>query len=101
MTKVIISPRAEADIDDITTYLAGRGGELLVTKYYGLFDDVYRRLEMWPTSGPARRQLGKSARITVVKPYVMIYDFESKYDIVTIVRVVRGSRRITRRLLRE
>ncbi len=46
MTAVIISPRADADLDEITTYLVGRGGEPTVTKYYGLFDDVYHRLEM-------------------------------------------------------
>lgn len=100
MTKVIISPRADADIDEVTAYLAGRGGEPVVAKYLGLFDDVYRRLEMWPASGPERRQLGKQARIAPVPPFVVIYDWDQALDTVMIVRIVRGSRRITRRLVR-
>jgi plasmid stabilization system protein ParE len=100
MTKIIISPRADADLDDVTTYLAGRGGEPLVAKYFGLFDAVYRRLQMWPASEPARRPLGKQARIAPVPPFVLIYDWDQATDTVTIVRIVRGSRRITRKLVR-
>ena len=64
------------------------------------FDDVYRRLEMWPASGPARRRLGAQARIAVVPPFVMIYDWDQTTDTVRIVRVVRGGRKITRKLVR-
>lgn len=76
MTKVIISPRADADIADITTYLAGRGGEPLAAKFLSLSDDVHRRLEMWPASGPQRQHLGEQARITPVPPFVIIYDWD-------------------------
>ncbi len=100
MTQVIISPRAAADLDDVSAYLAGRGGWQLVEKYDGLFEAVYRRLEMWPASGPARTKFGTLARIAPVPPYVVIYDWHAATDTVTIVRVVRGSRRITRKLVR-
>jgi toxin ParE1/3/4 len=73
----------------------------VVTKYYQLFDAVYQRLETWPASGPVRPRLGKLARIAVVTPYVMIYDWNPATDTITIVRIVRGSRRITRKLVRE
>ncbi len=100
MTTVIISPRAATDLDVVSAYLSGRGGWRLVEKYDGLFGAVYRRLEMWPASGPARSQLGKQARIAPVPPYVVIYDWDATADRVTIVRVVRGNRRMTRKLVR-
>jgi toxin ParE1/3/4 len=101
MTRVIISPRADTDVDEIVTYLAGRGGSPLVQQYLDRFDAVYARLAEFPGSGPRRPRLGAQARIAVVSPYVIIYYWDDETDAVLVLRIVRGSRRITRRLARE
>jgi toxin ParE1/3/4 len=54
---------------------------------------------MFPKSGARRPGLGRDARIGVVAPYVVVYDYQQ--DTVMILRIVDGRRNITRRLVRE
>jgi toxin ParE1/3/4 len=98
MTRIVISPRADADVDDIVNYLARRGGISVVQRYLEAFDAVYARLEQFPGSGPSRSRLGPLSRVAVVSPYVIIYDWGRAADTVIVLRVVRGSRKITRKL---
>ena len=100
MTRVIISPRADADVDDIVRYLSGRGGVELVQSYLYRFDDVYMRLAEFPGTGAARPKFGPLARIATVAPYAIIYDWDASADVVTVLRIIRGSRKITRRVVR-
>ena len=53
---------------------------------------------MFPRSGARRPGLGRNARIGVIAPYVVIYDY--KRDEVLIQRIIDGRRNITRRLMR-
>ena len=100
MARIVVTAKADADIDTIIASLAQRAGMVTVEKYLRLFDQVYERLAAHPGSGFARKRLGAHVRIVPVTPFVMIYDWEPVADTVIMLRVVRGSRRIMRRGLR-
>ena len=63
------------------------------------FDALYRRLERFPESGAPRPALGRLVRIAIVSPYNIIHEYIEADDAVTIMRIVHGRRRITRRML--
>jgi plasmid stabilization system protein ParE len=58
---------------------------------------MYRYIAQYPAAGAPRPALGPHARIRVVQPFVIIYDY-NEYE-VTILRVVDGRRQITPELL--
>jgi plasmid stabilization system protein ParE len=100
MARVIVTASADRDTDEIVTYLAGRGGPPTVRKYLRLFDAVYERLQHFPRIGHPRPRLGLTVHIVIVHPYVMIYDWNAASGTVAILRIVRSSRRLTRKLTR-
>ena len=56
---------------------------------------------MFPASGAPRPSLGEFARILVVYPYVMLYDYESSSGVLTVLRVLHGKKAITEKVLRR
>lgn len=100
MVRVIVTASADRDTDEIVAYLASRGGPPTVRKYLRLFDEVYERLQQFPRSGHPRPKLGITVHIAIVHPYVMIYDWDAAADTVSMLRIVRGPRRLTRTLLK-
>ena len=56
-------------------------------------------LATFPESGSPRPALGRLIRIGLVSPYNVIYEYVEADDAVTIMRIVHGRRRITRRML--
>jgi toxin ParE1/3/4 len=56
--------------------------------------------ESLPDSSPRRPALGNNIRIGIVSPYIVINQHRVDDNIVTILRVVHGRRRITGSLLR-
>ena len=98
MARVVILPRADADADEILAYLAKRSGPATADKYNALFNEVYDRLAVDPDMYAARPALGRNIRATVVWPYLVIYEHTSP-DVVNILRILHGSRRIRRSLV--
>ena len=68
-------------------------------RYHREIESLFERLVMFPRSGMRRPTLGRNARIGVVEPYLVIYDYRA--DVVTILRILDGRRNITRRLVRR
>ncbi len=101
MAKVEIASTADADVEEILEYLAEKAGDPTVVKYAQDFDKLYDHLALYPESCPRRPRLAPTARIAIVSPYVVLYVYSATDDTVTIVRVVHGHRRITRKLFRE
>jgi toxin ParE1/3/4 len=101
MARVVITASADADSAAILDYLNVKAGQPTVVKYRALFRRLYDRLADHPDSGAPRPALGPSIRIGVVSPYIVIYRHVEAADIVTILRIVHGRRRITGKLLRE
>jgi toxin ParE1/3/4 len=98
MARVLISSTADADTADILAYLADRAGRNTAAKYDTLFAKLYDRLVDHPDSGPPRPALGPNIRIGVVPPYIVIYEHAAA-DVVTVLRILHGRRRISPKLL--
>lgn len=99
MIRVALSPEAQADSDAIITNLARDAGLAVARGCAGRFDAAYRPLADHPDIGPIRPRLGIGIRVKVVTPHVSIYDHNGAQASVTVLRILHGKRRITRRLL--
>jgi len=98
MATVRLTASADADIATIISDLATKAGIPIAERYADEFDALFDRLRDHPGIGPRRPKLGSDTRIGIVAPYIAIYEFRD--DVVTILRVVHGSRNITARLIR-
>jgi toxin ParE1/3/4 len=96
---IVITASADADTAYILDDLAARAGPKVAASYDAEFDALYRRLEKFPESGAPRPALGRLVRIGIVSPYNIIREYVGSEDTVTIMRIVHGRRRITRRML--
>jgi plasmid stabilization system protein ParE len=56
-------------------------------------------LTEFPAIGPLRTALGPKARIGIIQPYLIVYDYADG-GTVTVLRVLHGRRKITRDLVR-
>ena len=101
MAKIMISATADADVEDILDYLADEAGISTVVKYERSFDELYEHLALYPESCPRRPRLDPAARLGIVSPYVVLYTYVPVDDTVSIVRVIHGRRRITKKLFHE
>jgi toxin ParE1/3/4 len=99
MARVALTWLADADAAEILTHLGERAGAGVANHYEAAFDSVYRTLERFPDSGAPRPKLGADVRIAVVSPYLIVYEHLEDDDVVTIMRIVDGRRKITRRLI--
>lgn len=99
MARLVVSPQAELDAAAITAMLIDEAGSEVGRRFRRDVDDLFGRLTMFPRSGARRPGLGRNARIGVIAPYVVVYDYER--DEVLIQRIIDGRRNITRRLVRE
>jgi len=100
VARIIITEPADADSTEIIRDLTAKAGELVADRYEAEFDALYRQLERFPSSGSPRPALGRLVRIGIVSPYIVIHEYLEADDAVTIMRIVHGRRRITRKLLR-
>ena len=101
MARIIITPGASGDLQEIYADLTTEAGISTAARYRRRFDSLYEHLALYPESCPRRPRLDPKARIGIVSPYVVLYAYSIADDTATIVRVVHGSRRITRKLFRE
>jgi len=97
MARIVVTAPADADVAAILDHLTANAGRLIAAKYAEVFDAAYDRLAAFPRIGPTRRALGPHARIWVVPPYVITYDYAG--DTVTVLRVLHGKRDITGSLI--
>ena len=98
MARVVVSSPANADTIEILAYLARVAGAATADKYDALFNEVYERLAVHPDMYVARPGLGPKMRVAVVAPYLVIYEHTTP-DVVNILRILHGRRRIRPSLL--
>jgi toxin ParE1/3/4 len=98
MVRVVVSSPANTDTNAILIYLARVAGAATADKYDALFTKVYDRLAVHPDLYAARPALGPRIRAAVVSPYLVIYEHTIP-DVVNILRILHGRRRLTPALL--
>jgi toxin ParE1/3/4 len=99
MARLIVSLLAQADTAYIARNLTAKAGHVVAARYLDSFEKLYDRLTHHPASGAPRPAIGPPIRIGIVSPYIVIYEHDARQDIVSILRIVHGRRRITGELL--
>jgi plasmid stabilization system protein ParE len=101
MTRLVVTADAEADTNDILTYLEEKAGPLVAVKYGHRFRLTLQRVVEMPETGAPRPALGPNVRISIVYPYLLIYDYPARGDILTLLRILHGRRNISRDMLKR
>ncbi|HEX4043041.1 MAG TPA: type II toxin-antitoxin system RelE/ParE family toxin [Xanthobacteraceae bacterium] len=99
MTHLVVTPQADADASTILAYLNSQAGSRVAETFARRFRETLTRLLQFPETGAPCPVFGPQARIAIVQPYLMIYDFIRADDTVTLLRILHGRRHITHRLL--
>lgn len=100
MTRVIVSPEARRDLFQVIARLGLVASPAIADKWDRKLWKAIDDLAAFPGSGAPRPALGKHARIATVHPYVVIYEHVRGSDVVHVLHIVHGRRKITRSLLR-
>ena len=100
MARVVITAPADADAVEILARIAKEAGIESLRKFNERFEALYDRLADHPESCKTRPELGRYVRVGVVSPYLVIYRHVKRDEIVSVIRIVHGRRRISRELLR-
>jgi toxin ParE1/3/4 len=100
MTRLVVTPEADADGIEILAYLHREAGARVAEEYNRRFQNTLARLVDLPETGAPRQALGPETRIAIVQPYLLIYDYVSANDTLTLLRILHGSRNINVALLR-
>jgi plasmid stabilization system protein ParE len=101
MTQLVVTADAEADLDNIVTYLGREAGARIADDYERRLSGTIERLVNLPETGAPRPRLGQNVRIAVVSPYVLICEYTRDKDTLTLLRILHGKRNIARELLRR
>jgi toxin ParE1/3/4 len=100
MVRVVVTATAIADVAEIVTELHRKAGGKVASKYRDNFDRVFfEKLPIHPEIYQARPKLGAHIRVGAVYPYLVIHRYDPRDSVVSIVRVLHGQRRITRKLI--
>jgi toxin ParE1/3/4 len=94
--RVIVAPQAKIDLLDIIRYLATVASRKTADRWDQKFWTAIEQISGFPGSGAPRPILGTDVRIKIIGPFIMIYEYTPALNIL---RVVRGRRQITRKLL--
>lgn len=95
MTQFLVAATADADMDGILAWLGREGGRALAASYLARFERLFDRLVEFPMAGAERPMLGSGIRIGLVRPFVVIYRYEDAADLLTVLRIVHGRRRMS------
>ena len=99
IARVIVTDLADADTAQILDEIIREAGYRAADKFNARVEDLYDRLGSHPDSCQARPKLGANIRVGVVHPYLVIYRHAEGADTASIIRIIHGRRKITRRLL--
>ena len=99
MVPVLVAKLARQDLMDILDDLNQRAGYIAANRYAGDFEAINRGLGEFPSSGSPRQGLGATARIKIVQPYIVVYDYDG-FQLLGL-RVLHGRRNITAKIIRR
>ena len=100
MASLIISRQARDGTAFVLRDLSVTAGHVVAAGYAETFENLYERLKCFPDSGAPRPAVSVFARIGVISPHVVIYEFDpASGGPVAIQRTVQGRRKIAGRVL--
>lgn len=91
MKDPLITPQAQADLEEAWLYVAN-GGEALADQFLDKIHQLCRQLARFPGIGRDRSNLAANLRSFAVKPFVIF--FRPADDTVEIIRILHGRRDI-------
>ena len=99
MTRVVISPRAESELEDIWFAIA-TDNPLVAMKVVRNIGERIDSLAYHPRLGPRRPDISPVVRVLVEPPYLIIYEHhpsgdEGPVELVDIISVIDGRRDVT------
>jgi toxin ParE1/3/4 len=94
MPRIIRSPEARADVDDIAWYIAQDNLDAAL-RFLDTIDDKLKLLASFPGAGTAREELAAGLRSLPVGNYLIFYKPSAKGGI-EVVRVLHGARNLRR-----
>jgi len=95
VARLTVSPEAQADVDEILTYLQRAAGRPVAARHGDRFLVAFRHQVDFPETGAKRPQFGADMRIWAVAPYIVFYRVAVEDGTV---RVPHGRRNVTTRL---
>lgn len=102
MTEVVISPRAQKDLQNITDYYIVEAGIEVATSFLSAWDRAISHIEHYPESGSLR--LAETTKVRGIRvwpvkgfPHIAVYTSDTDGPVVT--RVLHTSRDIPKTLL--
>ena len=91
MSRFVLSPAAEADLEEIRDSLAKRGGRSVASRVLGELRDAMREVAGTPGLGHLREDLtGEPVRVYRVYKYLIVY--RPATEPLDVVRVLHGAR---------
>ena len=99
MTRVVISPRAERETEDIWLMIA-MNDPVAANRIVRHVGEKIDRLAIHPRLGPRRPDISTAVRILIEGPYLIIYELQPNTNrgpvqVVDIISVVDGRRDLT------
>jgi toxin ParE1/3/4 len=76
-------------------------GPFVAENYGRRFRATIDRLVEFPQIGAPRPVLGPNARVAIISPYILIYDYEPAEDAIVLLRILHERRNITAELVRR
>jgi plasmid stabilization system protein ParE len=101
MANLVVTDDADADLEEILAYLEREAGPRVAESYGRKIGECLVNLVAFPGIGTRRPALGPETRIGIVRPYILIYDYTTATDTLTLLRIVHGKRNITASLIRR
>lgn len=101
MTSLIVSPEAKTDTFEILNELENKAGAAVSARYAIRFRDIVTRLLEMPESGSPRPALGPNTRCAIVSPYILIYDYIERRELIVLLRILHGRRKISKETLQK
>ena len=101
MTAIIVSPHAEADLEDLNASIMAAAGDGIANSYCQRIVGTIQRLSAIPlAAGHPGPKLGDGLRCHPFGKYNIYLKYDVGSDTLYVVRILHGRRNITKRLIK-
>lgn len=94
MNRVLLTPRAEQDLEEIGDYIA-TDNPIRAHTFVQEIRTHFSRIAESPTAYPRRQELGDNVRTCLHGRYVVFFRFDANQHVIVILRVLHSARELT------